>query len=43
MKRPVNPKQQQTSRPKLTTRASVRIRKPAGNQSGTTRPAASTR
>jgi len=43
MKRPIVPKRQLSSRPKLTTRTSVRIKRPAGHNSGTTRPSASAR
>jgi len=43
MKRPIVPKRNQSSRPKLTTRTSVRIKRPSGNHSGATRPSASAR
>ena len=40
MKRPVAPKKQQASRPKITARNSVRIRRPSSNQAKTIRPVA---
>ena len=41
MKRPIMPKRQQTDRPKLTTRASVRVLRPSSNNAKTIRPSAS--
>ncbi|MDP6541773.1 MAG: hypothetical protein QGF07_03215 [Phycisphaerales bacterium] len=43
MKRPITPKRTQTDRPRLTSRATVRVRRPAANAAKTTRPSGSTR
>jgi hypothetical protein len=43
MKRPIVPKRNLSSRPKLTTRTSVRIKRPSCNHSGAARPSTSTR
>jgi hypothetical protein len=43
MKRPVTPKKMQTDRPRLTSRATVKVRRPASNTAKATRPTGSTR
>gem|GEM_PF-6330630 len=41
MKRPITPKRSQTTRPKITTSASVKVRRPACNHAPATRPSGS--
>ncbi|MDP7008050.1 MAG: hypothetical protein QGI78_00600 [Phycisphaerales bacterium] len=43
MKRPVTPKRLQTDRPRITSRAAVKVRRPASNCAKTTRPSGTTR